>query len=146
MGQVRLCVLVAIKEWLLQGGGGQDVLDDVQLFDALQTFLQSLPQHSIQQPQATPTESETSTHVDLEQARADLLSRLDRLTMRPPVRRTTMSRRSVVTRSPSSNPPDIDHVDAERLVDNLDEMAATAFNSVSEEVSRYQLSLCQFLK
>jgi hypothetical protein len=38
------------------------------------------------------------------------------------------------TRNLGRDPPDIDRIDPEQLVDNLDAMAAAAFSNVSEEV------------
>ena len=40
-------VFVMIKEWLTIDGGAQDILDDAQLYNAIWSFLESAPDHSV---------------------------------------------------------------------------------------------------
>lgn len=132
-------VLIATKEWLTIGGGAQDILDDIQLFNAVRSFLESTDDHGFHQ-------SESFKEPPAQQAWNTLLSTKKSLdavftsqTMRPPITRIhaqksalngSRTRKMTTTREP----PDMDRMDPEDLVDNLDGMACAAFSNVTEEV------------
>ncbi|GLB37976.1 putative GTPase-activator protein for Rho-like GTPases [Lyophyllum shimeji] len=133
-------VLETIKEWLSVGGGAQDVLDDVQLFNALQSFLDSPSDHIVYEAKNFSAPNVQQSFSRLTEARRTLRSSFISQTMRPLTTRGPAIPRSPVndggfrTRNLSMRePPDIDHVDAEDFVDNLDGMACAAFSNVTEE-------------
>ena len=58
-------------------------------------------------------------------------------TMRPTSRGVSPVR-NVRTQDMGRDPPDIDRIDAEQLVETFDAMAAAAFGNISEEVCMFQ--------
>lgn len=137
--RIRNEVLITIQEWLTIGGGAQDILDDVQLFNAIQTFLE------LQNEQCTVKSDDNAA---VEQARESLVEtkRSLKLTFMSQTMRPTISRgfhnlrpqgnnRSTRMRNISTrDPPDMDRMDPEDFVDNLDGMAGAAFGNVTQEV------------
>ncbi|KAJ7511353.1 rho GTPase activating protein 22 [Mycena galericulata] len=137
----RTEIFDTIKDWLTRGNGAQDMLDDTQLYTAVRSFLDNPTDH------AMPT-SANASDPGVEQAWSTLTEVRCRLrrtfanhTMRPPAPFTLLSHPPPTavnghrTRPPNQTrePPDIDRVDPEELVDNLDAMAYAAFSNVTEE-------------
>ncbi|KAJ7631847.1 rho GTPase activating protein 22 [Mycena polygramma] len=133
-------VLAAIEGWLTRGGGAQDMLDDAQLHSAVRAFLDDSADHDMPQ-------SANASDPGVEQAwgtLTDLRYRLRRTftsyTMRPPAPFPSLvhppaplngqhSRPQILSREP----PDIDRIDPEDLVDTLDALSGAAWGNVTEE-------------
>ncbi|KAL0955530.1 hypothetical protein HGRIS_001768 [Hohenbuehelia grisea] len=137
----RTEVLYTIKEWLSIGGGSQDILDDSQLFTAIRAFFDSPAEHVIPDLPA-----DIAGNANLVQAitalkaeRESLAQTLALQTMRPHASKglkpisTPVIHMSRTRAATSREPPDIDRVSPEELVDNLNAMACAAFSNVSEE-------------
>ncbi|KAH7912708.1 hypothetical protein BJ138DRAFT_1147682 [Hygrophoropsis aurantiaca] len=132
----RIEIMETIKEWIISGGGAQDCLDDVQLFEALQTFINGSLDQGLPGVSSSNDLDVQQTWNSLEQTTKILITAFQSHTMRPPTK-TVTNVRSISstsrTRTYGNTPPDIDHVGAEELVDNLNAMGAAAFNNVTEE-------------
>ncbi|KIJ66150.1 hypothetical protein HYDPIDRAFT_187160 [Hydnomerulius pinastri MD-312] len=130
-------ILGAMKEWVTTGGGAQDCLDDGQLYETVRVFLEAPLDRSM--PDVTPGDDdvELSKAWDmLEETKKDTLSTFISHTMRPPTLAVATIRPVGVgthSRSFGNQAPDIDHISAEDLVDNLNAMGFAAFSNVSEE-------------
>jgi hypothetical protein len=128
----RVEVLNTLHDWLAIGSGAQDVLDDVQLFSAVQAFLDEPPETTpaIDFPlaqQAYETLSETRRAVQ-----HTFVSQVQRPTAVPQSQGGTRSARRRNTTG--RDIPDLDRMDPEAFVENLEGMASAAFNNVTEEV------------
>ena len=133
--RIRLEVFSTIHEWIDQGGGAQDALDDPQLFDALKRFLVTTAVAKI--PQSTDFEDRPAW-IELENARQGTLSVFMLQTRRPKLQ-TSSGRDSTLALTAHNfgrQPPSIDSIDPETLVDNLDALAATALRFVTHEVGQ----------
>lgn len=138
---VRSEVLATIEEWLSIGGGAQDVLDDGQLLQAMQSFINTPADHAIHQSDALDDPAVQQAWTHLKERRRSLRRLFRASTMRPPpahvsrnARGTAATHESRVRNLSTREPPDIDRVNVEELVDNLDGMACAAFSNVTEEV------------
>ncbi|KAG6901253.1 hypothetical protein C0995_014541 [Termitomyces sp. Mi166 len=137
----RTQVLDTIKEWLTFGGGAQDVLDDIQLFHALQSFLDSPANHVVYEAKNFTDPVVQQCKARLTEARESLLVVFNSQTKRPlttrgpPIPRgPAITGNSARTRTLSMRePPDIDRFDVQEFVDNLDGMACATFSNVTEE-------------
>jgi hypothetical protein len=132
-----------MQEWLTIGGGAQDILDDVQLFNTVQSFLET---DTEQQQQYMGKSGDNS--IAMEQAWESLLEtkRSLKLTFMSQTMRPTISRgfhnlrpqgsnRGARTRNMNArDPPDLDRMAPEDFVDNLEGMASAAFSNVTQEV------------
>ncbi|KAJ7085330.1 rho GTPase activating protein 22 [Mycena crocata] len=137
----RTEVLDVIKDWLVRGGGAQDMLDDPQLHTAVRAFLDNPTDHIMPQSANANDPGVEQAWGTLSEVRCRLRRTFESHTMRPPapfpslhhppagVANGQRSRPQNQTR----DPPDIDRVEPEELVDNLDAMACAAFGNVTEE-------------
>jgi hypothetical protein len=129
-------VLAIIKEWFNTGGGAQDALDDPQLCNTVQSFLDSTATHAILETSTFQDPSIGNAWRNLEQT-IYLLTRSFNAQTQRPTRPGHFVKPSPL-RSRSGNggkeAPDVDRISAEELVDNLDDMASAAFSNVTEEV------------
>lgn len=143
--RLRADVLETIKEWLDKGGGAQDALDDMQLYDALQTFLRNSTDHIVHRPSTFKDNAVNDAWSNLDSLRQSLLLDLSSQTMSPSTRVIPPAKLFVSIPRPQSfggYTPDIDNIDAEELLDNLDAIASAAFGSVTEEVRHDLLINC----
>jgi GTPase-activating protein BEM2 len=135
--RIRSQVIDTMNEWMIQGGGSQDVLDDASLHNAIRLFMDDNSQHAKPTSPAIDNFTVQQAWSTYEQSKksfaASYLSQImrpinrDAFAFKPPVS-------SLKTQNLSKDPPDIDHIDPEQLVESLDAMAAAAFSNVSEEV------------
>ena len=135
--RLRLEVLDTLSEWITQGGGAQDVLDDGALYEALLSFLNQPSEQKLLQS-ASQSEDAIQAVKALETSRTALLVSFRSQTLRPIPRASTASDQTkdeVATQSYSSDLPDIDQLDAEELVNVLNAMASATFRNVTQEVS-----------
>lgn len=142
--RLRLEVLDTLNEWINQGGGAQDALDDGALYEAILAFLiqptewrlsESVPESEASTSQATKA---------LEASRTALLACFRSQTLRPIPRTPAIAEPTndnVAIQSYASELPDIDQVNAEELVNNLNAMASATFRNVTQEVS-YETLFC----
>lgn len=135
-------VLETMKEWVSSGGGAQDALDDVQLFNAVQSFLGSPTDHAIHESANFEDSNVRQAWTTLVELKQSLSVSFISATKRPLAPGTDAPHKPAAvntngTRAPnisSREAPDIDLIDAEHLVDNLDGMACAAFSNVTQEV------------
>lgn len=132
-------MLEAIKDWITSGGGAQDCLDDVQLFEAVRSFLDS-PLDRSSFDALTTVESEVGQAWDaLDSARQMTHAVFTTQTQRPPsaclananARPLKSTSRA---RSFGNQPPDLDAISPDELVENLNAMGSAALSNISEEV------------
>lgn len=126
------------------------MLDDVQLFNAIRSFLDNPTDHSVHGTINFQAPAVQQAWNSLQHVRSSLFRSFVAQTMRPPPTRSgppgppsSPSVNGTRMRNLSSRePPDIDRIDVEDFVDNLDSMASAAFSNVTEEVSiRFTISL-----
>ena len=135
----RADVLIAVKDWLSRGGGAQDILDDFQLFNAVNVFLQ----------ETSDPMSDKSGLADFPPVHQawdvwydtwlSVKSMFKSQTQRPSVTRSHnrvqgVTRNARTRNASTRDPPDLDRMDPEEFVDNLDGMASAAFSNVTQEV------------
>ena len=140
VARTRNEVLVTIQEWLTIGGGAQDILDDVQLFNATQSFLEIQNEQYMVKSDDNPIAVEQAW-LSLAETKRSLRLTFMSQTMRPTISRgfdglrPQGNNRGARTRNISTrDPPDLDRMDPEDFVDNLDGMAGAAFSNVTQEV------------
>jgi hypothetical protein len=143
-----------MQEWLTIGGGAQDILDDVQLFNTVQSFLETETEHVIK---SDVDDENNNNPIAVEQAWESLLETKRSLkltfisqTMRPTISRGfhnlrpqgSNNNRGARTRNVNArDPPDLDRMAPEDFVDNLEGMAGAAFSNVTQEVCVYDVLL-----
>ena len=120
-------VLDTVTEWLKLGNGGLDVLDDVQLYQSFQKFLNTTPDNA-------------HPNTPLGAAWAELHQTFKSQTMRPSSTKTSVPispdpgaqrTRNMSTREP----PDLERITPEEIMEILDGMALATFSNVTEEVT-----------
>lgn len=123
----KKAVLETMLDWLNNGNGGLDALDDTQLYQSFQTFVDNPP--------------DTSEESALRTVWTDVQRTFKTRTMRPspskaahppPTPDPAASRRS--RNASIREPPDLDSVSPEDLIEILDGMASATFSNVTEEV------------
>ncbi|KAG6382111.1 hypothetical protein JVT61DRAFT_754 [Boletus reticuloceps] len=135
--QYRSEILGAMKEWITTGGGAQDCLDEVQLYETVRAFLEAPLDRSV--PDCAPADDDAELAQawdELEVTRKDTLSTFISHTLRPPALAVAVLRSAGTLpqiRSFGNQAPDLDRVTAEDLVENLNAMSYAAFSNVSEE-------------
>ncbi|KAH8827785.1 rho GTPase activating protein 22 [Flagelloscypha sp. PMI_526] len=134
-------VLDTMREWIVVGGGAQDLLDDHDLHTSVFAFLENPTDHQIQEQTTFQDPSVQQIWSSLHSSRMSLNATIIAQVSRPSRRQDRMG---APPRSPTSSTqrpkvhgqreaPDIDHITPEDLVDNLDALAAAAFSNVTEE-------------
>ena len=127
-----------MNEWMIQGGGSQDVLDDASLYNAIRNFIDDNSQHAMPTSPAIDNFTVQQAWSTYEQSRKSFAASYLSQIMRPTSRDAFAFKpliSSLKTQNLSRDPPDIDRIDPEQFVESLDAMAAAAFSNVSEEVS-----------
>lgn len=115
------------------------MLDDIQLYNAVRSFVDSHTDHQVYEAANLEDPHVRQAWAGLADARRSLSSSFIAQTMRPTVARNAPIPRLTSEGARKRNigarePPDIDQIDPEELVDNLDVMACAAFSNVTEEV------------
>lgn len=135
-----------MREWIASGGGAQDLLDDTQLYNSVQAFLDSSTDHIVHKALAFEEPVVQQAWSNLGEGRAELRSCFVEQTKRPTLFDKVLTThvrgganggagRGVRTRhSAPREPPEFDRMDPEDFVDNLDGMVCAAFCNVTEEV------------
>jgi hypothetical protein len=135
VARVRSEVLETIKEWVCVGGGAHDALDDVQLFDAVSSFLSSTTDHAVGESSNFQDPAVRQAWSNLEQARSSLASCFATQTKMPQRINAKLSSTSTRARNVIQDASDFDRISPEDFVAHLDAMACAAFSNVSEEVN-----------
>ncbi|EIW54075.1 uncharacterized protein TRAVEDRAFT_132023 [Trametes versicolor FP-101664 SS1] len=135
--RLRMEVLEIMGEWVAQGGGAQDALDDAGLYDAFLAFLTQPTEHKPLESAASDADSEVCQALKaLDLARKTLHMSFLSQTLRP-IPRTPAAPESTPDGlgaiSYGSDLPDIDQLDAEELVNNLNSMASATLRNVTQE-------------
>jgi hypothetical protein len=126
-----------MRQWLDQGSGTEDFLDDPGLFDAFKSFLQSPSEHEAPESYVAYQEPHVrDAWNSLDQTKKALAEFFVAQTQRPLSKSNpTLDLLSCVdNHNFGINPPEIDLVDAEHLVNNIDAMVAAAFRNITDEV------------
>lgn len=129
-----------MSEWLNQGGGAQDALDDPLLHESFLTFLTLPTEQKLLESVSAVDSSESQALKVLDDTRKTLHMTFLSQTMRPSPRATSPPESNLSgpgLRSYGSELPVIDEVDAEELVNNLNSMASAAFRNVNQEVRSF---------
>jgi hypothetical protein len=106
-------ILQTLTNWIIEGGGGQDLLDDTDFFDAMHRFLFH------------------SDEVEL----APLRDLFKRVTRRPSMEVVPGPSAGQTSTGYGSSAPSLCGIGPETLADNLDAIAAAAFKPVTQNVS-----------
>ncbi|KAI9061367.1 hypothetical protein FKP32DRAFT_1594529 [Trametes sanguinea] len=134
--RLRLEVLETMTEWINQGGGAQDALDDSALYEAFFTFLTQPTEQKLLESAASSDSDVAHALRALDMARKTLHMSFLSQTMRP-VPRTAGAPESgtdgPASVSYGSDLPDIDQLGPEELVNNLNSMAAATLRNVTQE-------------
>ncbi|KAM5530203.1 hypothetical protein V8D89_016139 [Ganoderma adspersum] len=134
--RLRLEVLDTLNEWINQGGGAQDALDDGALYEAILAFLIQPTEWRLSESAPESEASTSQATKALEASRTTLLASFRSQTLRPIPRTPAtveLTNDNVAIQSYTSELPDIDQVDPEELVNNLNAMASATFRNVTQE-------------
>ncbi|KIY53697.1 hypothetical protein FISHEDRAFT_68631 [Fistulina hepatica ATCC 64428] len=138
-------VLETMSEWICCGGGGQDILDDSQLYHAVDGFLVSSVDHTINDLDVAleggvDAAELSQGYTSLLEMKQSLITTFRRQTSRPapcrthaPLHRPQLTARSSSRYTAGRNLPDIDDMEPDELVEMIDAMASATFSYVSEE-------------
>ncbi|EJD46910.1 hypothetical protein AURDEDRAFT_123741 [Auricularia subglabra TFB-10046 SS5] len=139
MPSQRVEVLETVEEWLKKGGGAQDALDNLDLWDGINTFLTAPAQRSGRASELMDkTAGDAEAAEELEETRRMCLGTFIKLTMRPRSKLSQPQQSGGGSKAKEGmffgpHPPSIDEVSPEMFVDNLDAIAATMFKTVQPE-------------
>jgi GTPase-activating protein BEM2 len=127
-----------MKDWLTQGGGAQDVLDDAQLHGSVLAFLDGPSDHLVHKAEAFDDPTVRQVWNGLQENHRILKACFSSQSQRPTLSRLHIRKMaSAASRRRHTAPrelPDFDRMDPEDFVDNLDGMAYAALHNVTEEV------------
>ncbi|KAF4598923.1 rho GTPase-activating protein [Pleurotus pulmonarius] len=127
-------VIQTLSKWITDGGGAQDILDDPQLFNSMKSFLESETDHTMNGISNCDDGDVANSWSSLLEERASLGRDFHLQSMRPkacsPQPRGSVARMRNVS---SREPPNLDQVTAEELVEDIDGMAFAAFSTVTDE-------------
>ena len=133
----RMDVINTMREWIHNGGGVQDALDDLELYKSLAAFLSQPPEHLI--PESAQGQNDEVKHflTNLNDARAELHQSFILHIRRPQMQMIPLRGQSIRGEGGKvdSQPPDLTKISPEALVQNIDALASTFFRSVTQEVS-----------
>lgn len=119
-----LAILRVMQDWIVIGGGAQDVLDDAELYQAFKAFLK-------RPPSKLSTDSKLEHLSDVDVARRQLSQIFNAQIQRPELIKDRPP--SVRTSGPEgfgADPPSMDEIGASQLVESLDAIAVrTILNS-----------------
>ena len=135
--RLRLEVFDTLNEWISQGGGAQDALDDGALYEAFMTFLTQPTERKLLEFVSDSDSEVTQALRQLDLARKSVLASFRSQTMRPTPRNQSAPETGadgMMAGSYSSELPDFDQLDPEELVNNLNLMASATFHNVTQEV------------
>ena len=138
--QSRVEVLEVLQEWILKGSGAEDALDDGQLYDTFKVFNSELMrEESFSSSQRDSTDAKIrGAWKNLTQAKESLIALFTTHTKRPLIKKPNTEFHEIAgegySRNASSEPPDIDRLSPEELVDVIDAMINAAFKKVTEQV------------
>ena len=134
-------VLEVLQEWIQRGSGAEDALDDAQLYDTFKAFNSELMR---EEPFSSSPRDSMDVKIKeawkiLSQAKESLVALFATHTKRPPIKKLGSEFHEIAgegySRSANSDPPDIDRLSPEELVNVIDAMISAAFRNVTEEVS-----------
>lgn len=129
-------VIQTLSEWITNGGGAQDILDDPQLFNSMKSFLESETDHAMHGITDCDDVDVVNFWSILLEERTSLGRAFHLQSMRPkassPQPRGSAARMRNIS---SRDAPNLDQVTAEELVEDIDGMAFAAFSTVTDEVS-----------
>ena len=137
----RVEILEVLQEWIQKGSGAEDALDDGQLYDAFKTFNSELMR---EEPLSSSQRDSTDVKIreawkNLNQVKESLVALFTTRTKRPPIKKPNKEFSEICGEgyswSVNSDPPDIDRLTPEELVNIIDAMMNAAFRNVTEEVS-----------
>ncbi|KAI0700969.1 hypothetical protein C8T65DRAFT_656956 [Cerioporus squamosus] len=134
--RLRLEVLETLGEWITQGGGAQDALDDAALYEALLRFLTQPTEQKLLETISEPESDAGQALRALEVTRKTLLMSFRSQTMRPiprPASAPEPVNDALSAGNYSIELPDFDHLDPEELVNNLNSMASATFRNMTQE-------------
>ena len=130
-----------MNEWITQGGGAQDALDDAALYDVFVSFLTQPTDQKLLEVAPDAASEAAQALRQLELSRKSLLATFRSQTMRPLPRSPPAPdavNDGMVAASYSSELPDVDQLDPEELVNTLNLMASATFRNVTQEVRQYR--------
>lgn len=127
--QTRRAVLRVLRDWLCDGGGAQDVLDDAALHDALNAFIHSGVDHHLPEVEE---DAVRSSQAKLAAAREAFRNTFDAQIRRPAMRPEALTG-SLHVSDLGRDLPDVDTLTSEELVTHLDAMAAAACSIMVDE-------------
>ncbi|KDQ28454.1 hypothetical protein PLEOSDRAFT_1077284 [Pleurotus ostreatus PC15] len=127
-------VIQTLSEWITNGGGAQDILDDPQLFNSMKSFLESEIDHAMNGiTECDDVDVVNSWSILLEErtslGRAFHLQSMRPKALSPQPRGSAARMRNISSR----DAPNLDQVTAEELVEDIDGMAFAAFSTVTDE-------------
>jgi hypothetical protein len=135
---LRLSILTVLSEWTTQGGGAQDLLDNVGICREVLHFLHNDEKHAVPEC-ASENSVDRPAWEEVQDLRKSLITSFERLLRRPSLSAFIVHGLGPSERAYGPHPPDIDDIDVEDLIGCLDAIGATAFRYVQPEVSSTRL-------
>jgi hypothetical protein len=131
---LRLSILTVLSDWVTQGGGAQDLLDNADICRELRHFLHNDEKHAV--PEGVSKGSvDGPAWEEVQDLRKSFVIAFERLIRRPALSALIVHEPGPFERAYGPHPPGIDDIDVEDLIGCLDAIGATAFRYVQPEVS-----------
>lgn len=131
----RIAILTVLNEWFMDGGGLIDVLDQPELYNEVYNWLRDTVEFT--SPKDCPPQREINQNwQELETARSTLLSLMEVQAKRPTLRHIPTFDSGVYEpsiRSYGAQPPEIDRMTAQELVEQLDAIGAVGIRGLQAE-------------
>jgi GTPase-activating protein BEM2 len=144
---LRMAIFTVINEWLLDGGGLIDVLDQPELYNEISSWLHNEREHAIP-PAGLRGGADHDAWREVEETRLSLTALFEGQTKRPPLRHVSAYDQGVYgtsTRSYGMSLPDPDRISAQDLIEQLDAIGAVGIRGLQAEVSPIQYPVDRIL-
>lgn len=133
---LRMAILTVVSEWLIDGGGVMDVLDQPELYTEVWNWLEDENEHAIP-PSVTQDGVDYPAWQEVEEARRTLLMLFETQTKRPLLRHLSTYDSGAYgssIRSYGAQLPDPDRMSPQELVEQLDAIGAVGVRGLQAEV------------
>ena len=136
VARVRGDIIEVLNEWLRNGGGSQDLLDDGALYLAIKSFLESSSDHAMPESQHKGDAEVTESWAGLKSRISSLTTLFTSQTLRPSIPATPAQDKKKTSSGVLvfADLPDLDRMMPEDLVNDLNAMATAAFRNITEDV------------
>ena len=137
VARVRGEVIDVLNEWLRNGGGSQDLLDDSALYLAVKSFLENPSDHVMPESQYKGDAEVIESWEGLKGRMSSFSTLFTSQTLRPSIPKTPAQKHKTSSSGVVifADLPDFDRMTPDQLVNDLNVMASAAYRNITEDVS-----------